>query len=156
VEQVRRAEGLSGFVGKPDAWCGIRPDRRVGCWNVTSRVVAGLEGVVAIEKGLNNLCAVTADGSVQCWGTNETGQLGRELTEVCTEESYETDDVREWPCDYDPAPVTGLPPASEVAMAEDFACARLRDGTVWCWGNDRRGQLGDGVAEISPRPVPIR
>ncbi len=155
VEQARRAQGLSAFAGAPDAWCGIRPDRRVGCWNVTATVVGGLEEVTGIEKGLNNFCAVTADGAVRCWGDNETGQLGRELTGTCTEESYETDDVREWPCDNDPGPVTGLPPASAVAMADDFACARLRDGGVWCWGNGRRGQLGDGVSEISARPVPI-
>jgi len=154
VVRVRGVDGLAAFAGEPGSGCGIRRDGRVTCWNVAVWVVAGLEGVTAIEKGLNNLCALTGDGAVQCWGSNEVGQLGREPGETCTEESYETDDVREWSCDDDAGPVTGLPAAGEVAMGEDFACARLRDGGVWCWGNGRRGQLGDGVAEVSPRPVP--
>jgi alpha-tubulin suppressor-like RCC1 family protein len=36
------------------------------------------------------------------------------------------------------------------------SCARRADGTVWCWGANTSGQLGDGVTLSSPRPLLAR
>lgn len=35
---------------------------------------------------------------------------------------------------------------SAVAVGTAFACALATDGTLWCWGDDLKGQLGQGVA----------
>jgi alpha-tubulin suppressor-like RCC1 family protein len=52
--------------------------------------------------------------------------------------------------------VTGLPsPAAEVAAGEDHTCARLTDGTLWCWGWNYHGQLGDGSHTDSSVPVQV-
>ena len=40
----------------------------------------------------------------------------------------------------------------EVAVAEDFACARLDGGKVYCWGSS---PLGDGTTNDSTRPVHV-
>ena len=32
----------------------------------------------------------------------------------------------------------------EVEGGNDFSCARKSDGSVYCWGSDQKGQLGDG------------
>ena len=40
----------------------------------------------------------------------------------------------------------------EIAMGVEHACARLDDGSVWCWGRNDRGQLGNG--EIVDTIVP--
>jgi alpha-tubulin suppressor-like RCC1 family protein len=49
-------------------------------------------------------------------------------------------------------------PAAQVATGSGHSCARLRDGTVMCWGADGFGQLGNGLplaASASPVPVPM-
>lgn len=42
-----------------------------------------------------------------------------------------------------PGPVG--PPAEEVGVGWEHACARRIDGTLWCWGHNYYGQLGDGT-----------
>ena len=43
-----------------------------------------------------------------------------------------------------PAP-TGLTSVVEVGVGSDHACVRKSDGTVWCWGANGSGQLGNGT-----------
>jgi alpha-tubulin suppressor-like RCC1 family protein len=43
----------------------------------------------------------------------------------------------------------------QVAAGLAFACARLSDGTVRCWGADFNGQLGNGPASSSIRPTAV-
>jgi len=42
-----------------------------------------------------------------------------------------------------------------VAAGDSFSCARRKDGTVACWGDNRQGQLGTGaeIRRLSPNPV---
>ncbi len=42
----------------------------------------------------------------------------------------------------------------ELAAQMSHTCARLRDGTVWCWGSNSAGELGDGT--MTPRSEPTR
>lgn len=97
-------------------------------------VVTGLSGpVVDITAGEYHTCALLQNGKVQCWGLNGAGQLGNGIT-------------REFLGRNTPVDVTGLAaPAEAIAAGANHTCARLMDGTVWCWGNDEYGQLGDGT-----------
>ncbi len=78
------------------------------------------------------------DGSAQCWGNNDHGQLGDGTT---GDHAY-------------PAPVVGLAGVAQMAMGLVHACAVLLDGSVVCWGSNNKGQLGDGTTE--DRPIPTR
>jgi alpha-tubulin suppressor-like RCC1 family protein len=78
------------------------------------------------------------DGTAQCWGRNEMGQVGDGTT---------------W-LRLGPVPVRGLSHVAQVAAGRDSACARLDDGTVWCWGSNDAGQLGDDTQ--GHRAVPGR
>lgn len=49
-----------------------------------------------------------------------------------------------------PKVVANLPPVAEIALAGSYACARVTDGTVRCWGTDD-GELGLGTP-LSPGP----
>jgi hypothetical protein len=91
-------------------------------------------------------CVVMADGTIECWGNNAQGQLGRGTLS----EPVPT-----------PAPVVGLPAkAVEIAHRGMHTCARLVDGRVFCWGAGDDGLLGGGAigddAAVSPSSgVPI-
>ncbi len=86
-------------------------------------------GVSAIAAGVAHTCAVMMGGGVSCWGTNAFGQLGNgDNTQRLT-----------------PINVSGLGVAVSAIDAGGFhTCARTAVGGVLCWGNNQRGQLGDG------------
>ena len=44
-----------------------------------------------------------------------------------------------------PKEVKGVRNAVEVAAGNARACARIKDGSLWCWGYDGFGELGRGV-----------
>ncbi len=35
---------------------------------------------------------------------------------------------------------------TDVAVGADHTCARKQSGELWCWGSNRFGQRGDGLA----------
>ena len=80
-------------------------------------------------------CALMGDGTVQCWGNNDVGQLGDGTTASrdCA------------------APVQGLADATGIASGNTTTCARTPTST-WCWGG---GVLGGGGA-AGPGSLPVR
>ena len=111
-----------------------------------SAPVQGLADVIAIALAERATCAVVADGTVYCWGSNESGQLGDGTTTTRTS----------------PAPVVGVSGAIGVAVGGsslEHACAVLSDGTVMCWGSDYLGALGiivgSGTYSYSATPTKV-
>ena len=108
--------------------------------------VSGLgagSGVTAVAAGDAHSLALVR-GQVLAWGANESGELGDLTT---TSRSV-------------PAPVAQLP-ASVVSVAAGsgytgFSLALERDGSVYAWGEDSFGQLGDGkpATLYAGRPEP--
>lgn len=41
----------------------------------------------------------------------------------------------------------------QLALGTRHSCARLQDHSVWCWGSNTRGQLGDGTTIDHARPM---
>lgn len=126
-----------------EVWCwGGGSDGAIGNnarQNAPSPVkVAGLPPVRDLGTSGGNTCAVAQDGGVWCWGSNVFG------------ESAQPAGVREVLV---PTRVAGLGPAVEVDTGQNHACARLQDGTVWCWGG--AGPLGDGAYTQRHAPVQV-
>ena len=108
------------------------------------------EAIVSVAAGESHTCALTASGSVYCWGANVAGQLGSGSTGAG---------------DHIPQRVivagdAGMPPLTGMAglaVGGSHACAwNARE--IWCWGNNNRGQLGlpastplSSVARLSVR-----
>jgi len=74
--------------------------------------------VMAIVEDDSHSCALTARGSVLCWGLNPSGQLGDGTTD---------DRVQ-------PAQVLGLPAVDQISVGPHHSCARSSDGNGYCWG----------------------
>jgi alpha-tubulin suppressor-like RCC1 family protein len=96
--------------------------------------------VVSLSAGESHTCAVTASGSVLCWGLNEFGQLGN---------GTRTSSVV-------PVAVAGLPSnVVAVAAGEYHTCALTSAGAMLCWGYNEDGELGNGSTSDSAVPVPV-
>jgi hypothetical protein len=112
--------------------------------------VKGLTGVTAIAANRNFSVALLAGGTVVTWGDDELGQLGNAA--VLEEETIE----EEGHYSPSPVPVEGLSGATAIAAGQTHTLALLGDKTVVGWGDDREGQLGNGVEEpMSVHPVPV-
>jgi len=103
--------------------------------------VQGLSSVVRLTTGAGHACAFTSDGAVWCWGDNREGQLGTGDT-----------DARSRAVQIDP---DGLGAVTQVYAGGAHTCAQRVDGSLWCWGSNRFGQLGTGDTDARLTPVAI-
>jgi hypothetical protein len=108
----------------------------------TATPVAGLTGVTALDVDTNHACAVVADTSVQCWGSNSFGELG---------DGTKTNALS-------PVAVAALSFGADtgpigVAIGSRASCA-VRGGHVQCWGDHSVGQMGVGGMH-STTPVAV-
>jgi len=144
------------ITGGSSHTCALLADGSARCWglntsgqlgisntapsNIAPTPVLGGGGSVTardIAAGRNHTCAVRANGTVACWGSNVSGQLGDGTT---------TTRLVPVPVGNSPAPVTA------IAAGDAHTCALQADGTVRCWGDNTFGQLGDGtnVGRLTP------
>ena len=94
------------------------------------------EGATAVQvaAGQDHSCAVLADGSLRCWGSNASGQLGLPGTDVIGDD--------ETPAEVNPVDVGGR--VVHVSCGSEHTCATLENGRVVCWGEADYGRLGYG------------
>ena len=118
---------------------------QVGDGTTTNRLtpvdVSGLTSdVAAVHTSNNHPCAVTTAGGLKCWGYNDFGQLGdgtaiRRLT---------------------PVDVSGLNSGVAAVSAGYYhTCALTTVRGLKCWGENVRGQVGDGTTTNRATPVDV-
>jgi alpha-tubulin suppressor-like RCC1 family protein len=102
--------------------------------------VALLSDVIDITAGHKFTVALKSDGTVWAWGINSSGQLGNGTT---SDSSI-------------PVQVTGLTTAATaVSAGYDHVLSLQGDTSVWAWGSNSNGQLGNGTTTDSPVPVQV-
>jgi alpha-tubulin suppressor-like RCC1 family protein len=104
-------------------------------------LVAGkVSGVKAIALGLEHSCAILPWGRLVCWGRNQAGQLGNGGKQN----------------GLIPAPVAmGNVTVVDVAAGSDHTCALTLSGSVYCWGANDQGQIGNGGTTEQLTPVQV-
>jgi alpha-tubulin suppressor-like RCC1 family protein len=102
-----------------------------------------LGGATAVEIaiGFHHGCARKQDDTVSCWGRNDHGQLGNAST------------TSPLPIAVD---VSGLAGVAKLSAGTGHTCALKTDETVWCWGRNDDGQLGNGVTSTTPQSSPVQ
>jgi hypothetical protein len=114
----------------------------------TARKVAGLGGsdVTELVAAFANSGALLANGAYYDWGYDANGQLGDGLVR-------HSSDV--------PVKVPLPDPVTQVAQGGSIwnngqTLTLLSDGSLWAWGDNWAGQLGDGTRDDQPSPVRFR
>jgi alpha-tubulin suppressor-like RCC1 family protein len=127
--------GYNGYGNLADSTQSPRPSP------VLARALAGC--VKAVACGAQFGLALMADGTVQAWGDNSMGTLGRGAAGG-----------------WSPVPqaVQGLADVEAISACGYLALALKTDGTVWAWGTNQSGALGIGVdASVTPHSaVPVQ
>ena len=164
--------GLSGVVALAswDATYALKSDGTVWAWGAnnafqlgdgtesfrsTPSRVDGLSNVVAIAASDASGFALKADGTVWAWGSNEHGEIGGAPVEAATaipvqvqrfDESERGGAALERGHGLLGRPLTGI---KAIASGFRSAYALASDGSVWSWGDNSFGQLGDGEISTS-------
>jgi alpha-tubulin suppressor-like RCC1 family protein len=100
---------------------------------------------VRVAGGERFTLALKSDGTLWAWGSNSHGQLGNGTNGIGTDKN---------------APVQIGADTDWVSVAggaddSDHTVALKSDGTLWAWGWNGKGQLGDGTNTDSNVPVQI-
>lgn len=138
--------------------CGIRADHSLWCWGgnfdgqlgdpantdfktPTPGRVGGGATWRAVSVGFRHACAIRTDGTLWCWGADGSGQLGNGTTATSVSTPTQVGTAASW---------------ASVGTGDFHTCASRTDGTVWCWGANNMGQLGNttDIGTATPHPTP--
>ncbi len=112
-----------------------------------------LSDVSAISAGGRHSIALKSDGTVWAWGNNEYGQLGYETKWVWSDNEMDLIEVPERKL---PVQVAELSGVSAISAGGFHNVVQKSDGTIWAWGYNEIGQLGDGTFVTNYKPVKVK
>ncbi len=136
--------------------CAVDPVGRAFCWGngrhgqlgigldtnaFQPQELVGAPRFVTVAAGSVHTCALDGEGRAYCWGRNGDGQAGADPAEgwVLAPRALSTD-VR----------------FRSLSAGDAHTCGLSTDYSVYCWGGNWHGQLGDGTTRVSHTPVPVR
>jgi alpha-tubulin suppressor-like RCC1 family protein/PKD repeat protein len=188
---------LHDWSGKAYAF-GLNDEGQLGTGDHLNQVrpVHILNQIYRLSTGENHAAAITTDGNVLIWGSNDYFQLGIEnilfadspqplthLTHIHSlafgsKHSLALDKLgRIWAWGYNFYGQAGIESSSNQAVpvvitkdasnqdlnkmiaitaGEDHSVALDEIGTVWAWGKNNWGQLGDGSFLLHRQPMPVK
>lgn len=122
---------------------GDSPGGGLGLGNVTQTStplqIPGLADIVSISAKGTNVLALNSNGTVFGWGTNQD-----QLMNAGVDTAYRLS----------PRQVSGIPRAVQVSAGGEVSLVLDELGTLWAWGPNRYGALGNG--DDADERVPVR
>ena len=147
-------------VGTGDQFsCGIRGGK-VSCWghgadgqlgagqfsSVLAPAQISLSGpALQIAVGQSTACAITEGNTLWCWGANAEGQLAQG-------DPFSGPGVNSAV----PVQVDVGETFQSVSIGQGHACAIRMDNTLWCWGRNPSGEIGQAEGYAAQVRVPIQ
>lgn len=101
-----------------------------------------------LSAGLSHTAYVDEHGTLWTWGSNQEGQLGAETQETGVDREGNQVAVSG-------TSLAVLEDVRSVAAGGDFTVALKTDGTLWAWGGNDYGQLGNGTVVSAAQPVQV-
>jgi alpha-tubulin suppressor-like RCC1 family protein len=179
VQYHVQVQGLSGVIAiacstaldvesGSDYGLALKSDGTVWSWTmgglaeITTRAsqVNGLSRITAISTGFGNSLALDSNGKVWSWGDNFFGQFGvgvvgggdqfQGITTTPPGSSTTTTFTIQ-----QPVQVTGLNKVIAISSGLRHCLALESNGTVWAWGDNEWGQLGDGTTTDHYVPIQV-
>jgi alpha-tubulin suppressor-like RCC1 family protein len=152
-------------ISTDGTWCwGLGASGEIGSSaasvsNSTPVKVQSSASYISIGGGNDVTCALADSHSIDCWGSNELGQLGDStVTETCpTHVSNGVPVV----CSTTPRHVSSPVAFDKLSVGRTHSCALTQDGAAWCWGWNFRQYLGSistsqcGNSGCSKTPVGV-
>ena len=154
-----RVSGVADAVAVASGYdhtCALREGGKVSCWGhnefgqigndrdfITKVLndsfiadpseVVSLDDAIAITAGGAVSCAVRANGTISCWGSNAYNRMGNS-------EALSANPT--------PLPISGIYDAVGVAAGSNHTCIVRQGGSVSCLGSNIYGELGDGQSDL--------
>jgi alpha-tubulin suppressor-like RCC1 family protein len=138
--------------------CAILTDHTVRCWgynpfgqlgnNSTTNssypvTVSGVTTATQVAAGHNHTCVLLSDTTVKCFGYNSYGEIGDNTN---TNRTVPTQVVG-------PGGTGTLTGIIAISSGRFHSCALTSSSTVYCWGDNENGELGDGTIISKSYPV---
>lgn len=139
IEVIEGGSGISGDVAPFELAIGAssfcaRLEGRVHCGKGTddepvvhAAPIGQIEDATGVAVSADFGCLTTRRGTVHCWGSNASAQLGAKMRENQSS---------------DPVQVVGVANARRVFTGDEHACATTTEGALFCWGLNRSGETG--------------
>ena len=130
---------------------GLNRSGQLGDGTTTNRnsPVHIMDNVIAVSAGSSHTMAITSNGNLYAWGDNSSGQLGDGT--ITNRDEYwnivENNDRH--------SPVRIMDNVVSVSAGWTHTLALRADGSLWAWGQNTYGQLGDGTTENRLSPVRV-
>jgi len=94
----------------------------------------------SVSAGSYHSCAIKTNKTLWCWGYNANGQIGLGYSGLPEGAPLQVGTAKTW---------------SQVSAGGYHTCAKKTDKTLWCWGGNNYGQLGDGSTVAKNKPARI-
>lgn len=93
-----------------------------------------------VSGGRNHTCGIRLDHTLWCWGRNDQGQLGHQISPADLEE-------------VEPGRVGEQANWVAVASGPYTTCAINSEDALFCWGYSGQGQIGNAMPSPDPQPM---